>query len=260
MRNAFILLVIVALAIVGVGALNNGVAFNVDYVAGTANAVSLLWVSGLLAVLILVVGMAAAWFAQSAMKGSRRKLEAELQSTYERLREAEALAARRAAEVAAATAAAAAAAEVVDGDRRAEPASAAWRVRRSCHGDRRRRRHDRQRRGSRRERRSRDHRRRRSGHRGGAGRGGDDAPARAPPKRPATQSRRRRPSRRLTEAGEQTAVTMAGDAEADAPDDAGPPRPSLQPATPAQPVPRAPDRPPAASVGPGRYTRAVMHS
>jgi len=105
-RNAFILLVVVALVILGVGAFNNGVAFNVDYVAGTANAVSLLWVSGLLAVLVLVVGMAAAWFAQSAMKGSRRKLEAELQSTYERLREAEALAARRATEVVAATAAA----------------------------------------------------------------------------------------------------------------------------------------------------------
>jgi hypothetical protein len=112
-RNAFILLVVVALVILGVGALNNGVAFNVDYVAGTANAVSLLWVSGLLAVLVLVVGMAAAWFAQSAMRGSRRKLEAELQSTYERLRETEALASRRATELAAAAAAAAPAVEVV---------------------------------------------------------------------------------------------------------------------------------------------------
>ena len=107
MRNAFILLVVVALVILGVGAFNNGVVFNVDYVAGTANAVSLLWVSGLLALLVVVVGMAAAWFAQSATKGSRRKLEAELQSTYERLRETEALAARRATEVVAATAAAA---------------------------------------------------------------------------------------------------------------------------------------------------------
>jgi len=123
-RNAFILLVVVALVILGVGAFNNGVVFNVDYVAGTANAVSLLWVSGLLALLVVVVGMAAAWFAQSATKGSRRKLEAELQSTYERLRETEALAARRATEVVAATAAAAAATEPVAATVVAEPESA----------------------------------------------------------------------------------------------------------------------------------------
>ena len=43
---------------------------------------------------MFVVGLAAAWFAQAAVAGTRRKLEAELQSTYERLREAEALAAR----------------------------------------------------------------------------------------------------------------------------------------------------------------------
>jgi uncharacterized membrane protein YciS (DUF1049 family) len=119
-RKAFILLVVVALLILAMGALNNGVVFKVDYVAGTANAVSLLWVSGLLAVLVVVVGMAAAWFAQSAMKGSRRKLEAELQSTYERLRKAEAEAARPA-PVAASTAPAA---ESVAATVVAEPASA----------------------------------------------------------------------------------------------------------------------------------------
>lgn len=94
MRNAFILLVVVALVILAVGALNNGTAFDVDYVAGTISAVSLFWVSAVIAALVFVVGIAAAWFAQSAVAGTRRKLEAELQSTYERLREAEALAAR----------------------------------------------------------------------------------------------------------------------------------------------------------------------
>ncbi len=94
MRNALILLAVVALLILAVGALNNGTAFDVDYVAGTVSAVSLFWVSAVIAALVFVVGLAAAWFAQSAVAGSRRKLEAELQSTYERLREAEALAAR----------------------------------------------------------------------------------------------------------------------------------------------------------------------
>ncbi len=94
MRNALILLAVVALLILAVGALNNGTAFDVDYVAGTVSAVSLFWVSAVIAALVFVVGLAAAWFAQSAVAGSRRKLEAELQSTFERLREAEALAAR----------------------------------------------------------------------------------------------------------------------------------------------------------------------
>ena len=94
MRKALILLAVVALLILVVGALNNGTAFDVDYVAGTVSSVSLMWVSAVLAALVFVVGLAAAWFAQAAMTGSRRKLEAELQSTYERLREAEALAAR----------------------------------------------------------------------------------------------------------------------------------------------------------------------
>ncbi len=94
MRNALILLAVVALLILAVGALNNGTAFDVDYVAGTASAVSLLWVSAVIAALVFVAGLAAAWFAQAAMTGSRRKLEAELQTTYERLREAEAHAAR----------------------------------------------------------------------------------------------------------------------------------------------------------------------
>jgi hypothetical protein len=93
-RNALILLAVVALLILVVGALNNGTAFDIDYVAGTVTSVSLLWVSAVIAALVFVVGLAAAWFAQAAVAGRRRKLEAELQSTYERLREAEALAAR----------------------------------------------------------------------------------------------------------------------------------------------------------------------
>ena len=64
MRNALILLAVVALLILAVGALNNGTAFDIDYVAGTVSAVSLFWVSAVIAALVFVVGLAAAWFAQ----------------------------------------------------------------------------------------------------------------------------------------------------------------------------------------------------
>jgi hypothetical protein len=99
-RNALILLAVVALLLLVAGAVNNGVAFDVDYVAGTVQAVSLFWVSAVVAAVVFVVGLIAAWLAQAAMVGSRRKLEAELQSTYERLREAESLAVRPAPEAA----------------------------------------------------------------------------------------------------------------------------------------------------------------
>ncbi len=90
MRNALILLAVVAGIILGAGALNNGVVFDIDYVAGTVSSVSLFWVSGIIAAIILVAGLAASWFALSSAAGARRKLEAELQSTYERLRQTEA--------------------------------------------------------------------------------------------------------------------------------------------------------------------------
>lgn len=94
MRNALILLAVVALLILVVGALNNGTTFEVDYVAGTVSAVSMFWVSAVIAALVFVAGLAATWFALAGAAGGRRKLEAELQATFERLREAEALAAR----------------------------------------------------------------------------------------------------------------------------------------------------------------------
>lgn len=96
MRNALILLAVVALIILAFGALNNGTTFEIDYVAGTVSAVSLFWVSAVIAALVFVAGLAATWFALAGAAGGRRKLEAELQKTYVRLREAEALAASRA--------------------------------------------------------------------------------------------------------------------------------------------------------------------
>ena len=106
MRNALILLAVVALIILTVGALNNGTAFEIDYVAGTMSEVSLFWVSLVIAAIVLVAGLAAAWFALAGAAGGRRKLEAELQSTYERLRETEREAGEARASAAAATAAA----------------------------------------------------------------------------------------------------------------------------------------------------------
>ena len=90
MRNALILLVVVALIIVALGAANSEVAFDFDMVLGTWSAVSLLWVAVVAAVVLFVVGLIAAWLAQTDASRTRRKLEAELQATYERLRAAEA--------------------------------------------------------------------------------------------------------------------------------------------------------------------------
>ncbi len=92
----FDLLVIVALLIVGVGGAQQRGRLQCRLRGRNRHAVSLLWVSGGLAVPVLVVGRAAAWFAQSATKGSRRKLEAEPRVHLRAAREAEALAARRA--------------------------------------------------------------------------------------------------------------------------------------------------------------------
>ncbi len=231
MRKALILLAVVALLILVVGALNNGTAFDVDYVAGTVTSVSLLWVSAVLAALVFVVGLAAAWFAQAAMTGSRRKLEAELQSTYERLREAEALAARPApaseapvAEVVAATAVAepepativetVEVTEVSGEDVTVVDGEAVTVV------------------------------------------DGDEAATAAADETPAAGDDADQP------AAEQTAITMAGTPADEAP--AEPEAGESAEAVPAdaadRPEHRPPERDPAASVTSGRYTRIVMHS
>jgi hypothetical protein len=89
-RNALIVLIVVALLLVGVGAVNNGLLFDIDFVAGTWTAVSLFWVAVVMAGVLFVTGVVVAFLAASGAVASRRKLEKELQSTYERLRAAEA--------------------------------------------------------------------------------------------------------------------------------------------------------------------------
>lgn len=90
MRNALILLVVVALIIVVLGAANGSITFDFDLVFGTWTAVSLVWMAVVVAAVVVVAGLAAAWLAQVDAARTRRKLEAELQATYERLRAAEA--------------------------------------------------------------------------------------------------------------------------------------------------------------------------
>ncbi|MCX6363427.1 MAG: hypothetical protein NTW58_04525 [Actinobacteria bacterium] len=90
MRNALIVLVVVALVLVVLGAVNNGLLFDIDFVAGTWTAVSLFWVTVVAAGVVVVSGVAAALLAQSGAVATRRRLEKELQGTYERLRAAEA--------------------------------------------------------------------------------------------------------------------------------------------------------------------------
>jgi hypothetical protein len=96
-RNALILLVVVALVILGFGALNNGTTVDLKYVVDSLLGVSLLWVAMVVAAIVVVAGLLAALLARSAVVATRRKLEKELQATYERLREAESLLARQAA-------------------------------------------------------------------------------------------------------------------------------------------------------------------
>jgi hypothetical protein len=89
-RKALIVLAIVALVIVALGAVNHGLLFDIDFVAGTWAAVSLFWVAVVIAGVVFVSGVVAAFFARSGAVAARRKLETELQGTYERLRDAEA--------------------------------------------------------------------------------------------------------------------------------------------------------------------------
>jgi len=89
-RNALIVLVVVALVIVALGAFNNDLLFDIDLVVATWTAVSLFWVAVVIAGVVVVTGFAAAFFARSSAVAAQRKLEKELQGTYERLRAAEA--------------------------------------------------------------------------------------------------------------------------------------------------------------------------
>ena len=90
MRNALIVLGVVALVLVTLGAVNHGLLFDIDLVVVTWAAVSLFWVAVVVAGVVVVTGMVVAFFSRTGAVATRRKLEKELQGTYERLRAAEA--------------------------------------------------------------------------------------------------------------------------------------------------------------------------
>ena len=90
MRNSLIVLVVVALVLVALGAFNHDLLFDIDLVVGTWTGVSLFWVAVITAGVVVVTGLAVAFFSRSSAVTTRRKLEKELQGTYERLRAVEA--------------------------------------------------------------------------------------------------------------------------------------------------------------------------
>ena len=90
MRNSLIVLVVVALVLVALGAFNHDLLFDIDLVVGTWMGVSLFWVAVVTAGVVVVTGLAVAFFSRSSAVTTRRKLEKELQGTYERLRAVEA--------------------------------------------------------------------------------------------------------------------------------------------------------------------------
>lgn len=90
MKDFLIGLLVVALVLVTLGAVNHGVKVDLDYVFGTWHQVSLLWLAVIVLCVIVVTGVAAAGYAGVRAGSERHKLEQELERTYTRLRAAEA--------------------------------------------------------------------------------------------------------------------------------------------------------------------------
>jgi hypothetical protein len=89
-RNALIVLAAVALVLVGIGGLNHSLRFDVDFVVVSWSYVSVFWITLVVGAALLLTGLVAAFLARTSAVAAQRKLEAELQTTYERLRAAEA--------------------------------------------------------------------------------------------------------------------------------------------------------------------------
>ena len=96
MRTALTILVIVALVLVAIGAVNNAVILDLDFLAAGWTGISLFWIAVALAAVVIAAGVAGAWAARGAAVAAQRRLEKELASTYKRLREAQAAADRTA--------------------------------------------------------------------------------------------------------------------------------------------------------------------
>ncbi len=104
MKDIIIVLLVIAVALLVIGAANNDQRVDLDYIFGTWHQVSLFTLIAIAAAALVVVGFTAAAFEAIGASGDRRKLERELEQTYGRLRESEAHAARMADEAATASA------------------------------------------------------------------------------------------------------------------------------------------------------------
>jgi len=89
-RNALIVLLAVALVLLGIGAISHSMTFDINYGIGSYRNVSAFWVALVIAVVFFAAGLVAVVLARSSGSAGRRKVETELQSVYQRLREAEA--------------------------------------------------------------------------------------------------------------------------------------------------------------------------
>lgn len=89
MKNTVIVLLVVALIVLVIGAVNQHQRVDLDYVFGTWNGVSVFALAAVVAAATVVVGLAVAAMARVGAVADRRKLERELEQVYPRLREAE---------------------------------------------------------------------------------------------------------------------------------------------------------------------------
>jgi uncharacterized membrane protein YciS (DUF1049 family) len=88
-REVVILLLVIVLAIMVIGAVNQDQHVDFDYVVGTWDNASVLELSAVAAGVVFATGLTCAAIVRGGLIGSRRKLERELQETYVRLRAAE---------------------------------------------------------------------------------------------------------------------------------------------------------------------------
>jgi len=88
-KNSVIVLLVVALIVLVIGAVNQDQRVDLDYVFGTWRDVSIFTLTAIVAAATMVVGFAVAAMARLGVVGEKRKLERELEQVYPRLREAE---------------------------------------------------------------------------------------------------------------------------------------------------------------------------
>lgn len=90
MKDILIVLLVIAVLILVLGAVNQDQKVDFGYLFGTWRGVSVLELLAIGAGVTVVAGLGAASYARTRMLGDRRKLEKELEQVYGRLREAEA--------------------------------------------------------------------------------------------------------------------------------------------------------------------------